>query len=182
MRIIGGLYRGKKLLSPRSANIRPTADQSRESVFNILYSKLEHPWHELSIADIFTGSGAFALEAISRGVRHATLVDIDITDAARNAALFTNETTKIKFIKADASRLPTAATEFDIIFIDAPYNKKLSEPALLSLHNRGWLSKNTICVVELSRGENINIPSAFETIDERAYGISRFIFLKQKSI
>ena len=60
MRIIGGLYRGKKLLSPRSANIRPTADQAREAVFNILSSRLDKPWNELSMADVFTGSGAFA--------------------------------------------------------------------------------------------------------------------------
>ena len=85
MRIIGGLYRGKKLLSPRSANIRPTADQAREAVFNILSSRLDKPWNKLSMADVFTGSGAFALEAVSRGVRDATLVDLDLTDAARNA-------------------------------------------------------------------------------------------------
>lgn len=120
MRIIGGLYRGKKLLSPRSANIRPTADQAREAVFNILSSRLDKPWNELSMADVFTGSGAFALEAVSRGVRDATLVDLDLTDAARNAALFPAEKGKIRLLKADAARLPAAPTPFDLIFLDAP--------------------------------------------------------------
>lgn len=78
------------------------------------------------------GSGAFALEAVSRGVRDATLVDLDLTDAARNAALFPAEKGKIRLLKADAARLPAAPTPFDLIFLDAPYHKGLSEKALAS--------------------------------------------------
>ncbi len=177
MRIIGGLYRGKKLLSPRSANIRPTADQAREAVFNILYSKLNKPWNELAIADIFTGSGAFALEAISRGARHATLVDLNLTDAARNVALFPAEKEKIKLIKADAARLPAPPTTFDLIFLDAPYHKGLSEQALTSLFRQNWIGADSLCVVESASDEQILPPLGLTKIDERAYGISRFLFI-----
>ncbi len=181
MRIIGGLYRGKKLLSPRSANIRPTADQAREAVFNILYSKLSRPWNELILADIFTGSGAFALEGISRGICRAVMVDIDLTDAARNVALFPAEKGKIRLLKADASRLPAAPEPFDIIFLDAPYNKGLSEKALSSLLAQSWLKDDSLVVVELAREEELLLPGGLEIIDERAYGITRFLFVRQQS-
>ena len=181
MRIIGGLYRGKKLLSPRSANIRPTADQAREAVFNILSSRLDKPWNELSMADVFTGSGAFALEAVSRGVRDATLVDLDLTDAARNAALFPAEKGKIRLLKADAARLPAAPTPFDLIFLDAPYHKGLSEKALASLSKQNWIGPDSLCVVEQARDEKLLLPASLEIVDERAYVIARFLFIRQQS-
>lgn len=181
MRIIGGLYRGKKLLSPRSANIRPTADQAREAVFNILYSKLSRPWSELTLADIFTGSGAFALEGISRGISRAVMVDIDLTDAARNITLFPAEKGKIRLLKADASRLPAAPAPFDIVFLDAPYNKGLSEKALSSLLAQNWLKDDSLVVVELAREEKLLLPGGLEIIDDRAYGITRFLFIHQQS-
>ena len=120
MRIIGGLYRGKKLYSPLSENVRPTADKARESVFNILFSKLKKPWNVVNLADIFAGTGAFAFEALSRGAKSVTLVDIDISSASKNALLFSNEKSKITLLKANAARLPTVKSAFDIIFLDAP--------------------------------------------------------------
>lgn len=181
MRIIGGLYRGKKLLSPRSVHIRPTADQAREAVFNILYGKLSQPWDQLRVADIFTGSGAFALEAVSRGVRHITMVDLDLTDATRNVALFPSEKNKICLLKADAARLPATDTPFDLIFLDAPYYKGLSEKALISLQRQNWLTEDAVCVAELARDEAFTVPTGLETIDDRCYGISRFIFLRKQA-
>ncbi len=177
MRIIGGLYRGKKLLSPRSTNIRPTSDQSREAVFNILYSKLDKEWKDIHLADIFTGSGAFALEAVSRGVAAVTMVDLDLTDAKRNIALFPNEQKKINQLKADATRLPYSQKTYDIIFLDAPYNKGLSEKALASLIKQNWLATDSICVVELAKDEPFKCPKELTMMDERTYGITRFIFL-----
>ncbi len=181
MRIIGGLYRGKKLLSPRSVHIRPTSDQAREAVFNILYGKLSQPWDQLRIADIFTGSGAFALEAVSRGVRHATMADLDLTDAARNVALFAAEKNKIRLLKADAARLPAADAPFDLIFLDAPYHKGLSEKALASLLRQNWLAEDALCVVELACDETFAVPAGLQTIDDRCYGISRFVFLRKQA-
>ena len=127
MRIIGGLYRGKKLLSPKTEAIRPTADKARESVFNILHSKLTKEWNQINLADIFAGTGAFGLEAVSRGAHSVTFVDIDTSTLKKNIDLFSNEKNKITIIKADASSLPHAQQGLDIIFMDAPYNKGLSE-------------------------------------------------------
>lgn len=180
MRIIGGIYRGKKLFSPLSDKIRPTADKARESVFNILFSKLEKPWSQIKLADIFCGTGAFGLEAISRGAAKVTLVDLDTATAAKNAALFPNEKSKISLIKADAANLPSTPAAFDVIFLDAPYHLGLSEKALLSVIDKKWLASDGICIVETAADEKLNIPEKMLLTDTRRYGIAQFLFLRFK--
>jgi len=180
MRIIGGTYRGKKLLSPRSDKVRPTADQAREAVFNILFSALPKNWAEYSLLDVFAGSGAFGLEAISRGVEKATFIDMDLASVSRNIALFPGEKNKIKLIKADATKLPMAAQAYDIIFLDAPYHMQLSEKALISLLQQGWTHPQTILTVETAKDEELAIPPQLDVFDCRCYGIAKFTFLKCK--
>ncbi len=177
MRIIGGLYRGKKLLSPKTEAIRPTADKARESVFNILNSKLNKEWKQINLADIFAGTGAFGLEALSRGAQSVTLVDIDTSTLTKNINLFPNEKNKITVIKTDASSLPHPQQIFDVIFMDAPYNKGLNEKALLSVIKNNWLAPNGICIVETNAKEELDIPSPLQLIDSRRYGIAKFWFL-----
>lgn len=181
MRIISGLYRGKKLLSPDSDKVRPTSDRTREAVYNILYSKLKRPLSELSLLDVFSGSGAFALEAVSRGIKKAGLIDVDIRPLLRNTALFPNEKNKIKVMKLDASDLPQSAEKYDIVFMDAPYKKGLSEQALQQLSAKNWLAAGALVIVEVEKSENLNLPEDFEAVDERIYGLAKVIFLKVKS-
>lgn len=180
MRIIGGIYRGKKLFSPLSDKIRPTADKARESLFNIIFSKAEKPWHQIRLADIFCGTGAFGLESISRGASAVTLVDLDISTAAKNAALFSNEKNKISLIKANAANLPAVTTAFDIIFLDAPYHQGLSEKALYSIIEKKWLAPDGICIVETAADEPLSVPEQMVLADTRRYGIAQFRFLKFK--
>lgn len=176
MRIISGNYRGKKLLSPDSEKVRPTADRTREAVYNILYSKLTRPLSELSLLDVFSGTGAFALEAVSRGIKIAGLIDIDIRPLLKNTALFPNEKNKIKVMKLDAVNLPQSAEKYDIVFMDAPYNKGLSEQALKGLAAKSWLSPQALCIVEVERNEKFEIPENFEVVDERIYGLAKILF------
>ena len=178
MRIIAGLYRGKKLFSPLSDKIRPTSDKAREAVFDILTAKLEKSWSQICLADVFAGTGAFGLEAMSRGAESVTLVDIDTATAAKNAALFAGEKNKIALLKADATRLPPAKQGFDIIFFDAPYHQDLSDKALNAALKQNWLKKGGICVVETAADEELVIPDNMELIDGRRYGIAKFWFLK----
>ena len=84
MRIISGSLRGKKLFTPKNDNVRPTTDRTRESIYNILYAKLDNPLSEYSVLDIFSGTGAFGLEALSRGAKDATFVDIDLSLTKKN--------------------------------------------------------------------------------------------------
>ena len=178
MRIIAGIYRGKNLLSPVSDKVRPTSDRAREAIFNILYSKLDKSLSEVDLLDVFSGTGAFALEAVSRGVKSATLVDIDTRDLQKNVALFPNEKNRIFVLRLDAAKLPTSAKKYDVVFMDAPYNKGLSELALQQLSRQKWLQKEALCIVELEKTEKINLPEEFELIDERRYGLAQVLFLR----
>lgn len=178
MRIISGIYRGKKLLSPASEAVRPTSDRAREAVFNILYSKLSGALAEYSLLDVFSGSGAFALEAVSRGIKKVGMIDIDTRPLLKNTALFPKEKNKISVMRLDACNLPAASEKYDLLFMDAPYNQGLSEQALQQLQLKGWLKPGALCMVELERGEQITLPDGYEQIDERRYGLAKVLFLK----
>lgn len=178
MRIIGGKYRGKNLISPTVQGVRPTSDRAREAVFNILFSKLEAPFSEYNLLDVFAGTGAFGLEAISRGFKKAGFIDIDTKTLLRNIALFPNEKNNLQTFIADVSALPKAPFAYDVIFLDAPYNKGLSEKALNSLAAQGWLSSGALCIVESEHREAIEIPTEYTLEDERVYGIAKVSFLR----
>ena len=177
MRIIAGQYRGKKLLSPDSDKVRPTSDRAREALFNILNAQLENPWSDYTLLDVFAGTGAFALEAVSRGVQQVCLIDIDTKDLQKNTALFPQEKEKIKVLKADVHHLPTTPQQYDILFMDAPYNKGLSEIALQQLHAQGWLKQGAICIIEIEKNEQISIPACYYFKNERQYGLAKVLFL-----
>lgn len=178
MRIIAGQYRGKILVSPDSNKVRPTTDRARESIFNILNSKLEYNFSEYSLLDVCSGTGAFGLEALSRGVNEICLIDIDTQYILKNIALFPKDSNKIKVIRQDATNLSTALRKYDLVFIDAPYKQGLSEKILINLDSKNWLASGALCMVELEKHEELSFPDSFELIDERIYAISKVVFLK----
>ena len=178
MRIIGGQYRGKKLFSPDSDKVRPTSDRAREALFNILSSRLENPLSEYSMLDVFAGTGAFALEALSRGAKEVCMIDIDTKSLLKNTALFASEKNKINVIRSDVAHLSPAQRQYDILFMDAPYNKGLSEIALKNLADKQWLKKGALCMVEVEKTEQIEIPSCYQVQNERIYGLAKVIFMQ----
>lgn len=173
MRIIGGKYRGKKLFSPASENVRPTSDKAREALFNIMRSRLGQDFSSLKLIDIFSGSGAFALEALSQGFAKVTLVDIDTKDLQKNVKLFECEKAKIEVVKADVTKLIPVNDKFDVVFMDAPYNKGLSEKALLMVAK--CLNNGALCMVELAKDEICEFPERYRILDERIYGIAKVV-------
>lgn len=177
MRIVAGQYRGKKLWTPEGKNVRPTSERAREAIFNILNSHLGNDYTSICLADIFTGTGAFGLEAISRGAKFVTLVDKDVSLAQKNAKMFSKEQDKIKIIKADALKLPHSDTKFNLIYMDAPYAQGLTEEVLKQLSIKNWLSEDFLCIVEIRQDEQLNIPSEYQLVDERVYGLAKIIFL-----
>ena len=178
MRIIAGKYRGKKLFSPQNIGVRPTSDRARESIFNILNSRSDKEWGEYHLLDLFAGTGAFALEAISRGVADATLVDINLETIRKNLSLFVAEQQKIKVIKSDVANLGKSAKKYNLVFIDAPYNKGLSEVALNILKQNHWLENKAMIIVETEKNEKLPLPDSFELVDERIYGLARVSFMQ----
>lgn len=180
MRIVAGQYRGKKLWTPEGKNVRPTSERAREAIFNILNSHLGSDYSSIRLADIFTGTGAFGLEAISRGAQFVALVDKDISLAQKNAKMFSKEQDKIKIIKANALNLPRVSTKFNLVYMDAPYAQGLTEEVLKQLLIKNWLSENSLCIVEIRQDEQLNIPPEYQVLDERVYGLAKIIFLDPK--
>lgn len=180
MRIIAGKYRGKKLFAPDNYEVRPTAERAREALFNILYSHLGG-FAQCRVLDVFAGTGAFGLEALSRGAQEVALIDKNIRLAQKNAQLFSQDIDKIALISADAAALPFASKPFNLLFMDAPYAKGLSEKAILSLQQKGWLEDNALCLVEMRKDEVLNLPENFVFYDERIYGLAKIAFYIYRS-
>lgn len=175
MRIIGGKYRGKKLFSPESSAVRPTSDRAREALFNILRSRLGGDFSSLKLLDVFAGTGAFALEAVSQGFGEVALVDIDTKTLLKNIALFPDEKKRIKIIRSDARLLGEAVSSYDVLFMDAPYLKGLTEPALEALLKGKWLNWGALCLIELEKDEKIILPKGLVEKDVRRYGLAKVV-------
>ena len=173
MRIIAGKYRGRKLNSPVSDSVRPTSDRLREALFNILYSKI----NGAKLLDLFTGSGAVAIEAMSRGALAAVCVDIDTTTAQKNIALVGSD--GISLIKAEyRSAIDTLAHRgdtFDIIYIDPPYKADYTE---IICETAKVAKKGTLLIAEHTSDKTVESQSGFEAYDVRRYGASSVTFME----
>lgn len=179
MRIVAGRHRGRKLLAPEGDAVRPTHDRAREALFSILEHG-EPPLVGSRFLDLFAGTGANGLEAVSRGAASAMLVERDDAAlramAANRAAL--GEERGVGILRADATRLPRATQAYDIAFLDPPWGNGLHAAALASLLAGGWLAGNARVVCELSPRETLEPPAGLAIEDERRYGKARFVFLR----
>ncbi|MGB0681910.1 MAG: 16S rRNA (guanine(966)-N(2))-methyltransferase RsmD [Magnetovibrionaceae bacterium] len=188
MRIVGGAFRGKALRAPQSDDIRPTGDRAREALFNVLsHGSFSLDWDGLVVADLFCGTGALGLEALSRGAVTCTFVDVSAASLklARQNAAACGAVKRFASLKLDASRLPPPArvtrAPIDLAFLDAPYNKGLSIPALKGLLVRKWLKPGAFVVVEVAKDEPLDPPKGYDLLDERDYGAARVLFLRADS-
>lgn len=174
MRIVGGRWRGRSLAAPRSDDIRPTSDRLRESLFNVLQHGYDNPIEGARVLDLFAGTGAMGLEALSRGAAFALFVDEGSEARSlirQNVEAFGAGGTS-RLFRRDATRLGPAApiAPFTLVFCDPPYGKDLAPPALVSCVEGGWLSKDALVVVEESLTASFMFPERFEEIERRDYG------------
>lgn len=176
MRIIAGKCRGKKLFTPTDKSIRPTADRAREAVFSILQSRLPAPLSGYDLLDIFSGTGAFGLEAASRGAKTVTFVDRDIALTRKNAAAC--GLTGLKFIEKDARKLPPSSQKYNLVFMDPPYNTGQIYPTLENLIQNKWLTDDVLIIAETARLEVLELPQTLRIIGARFYGAARITFIK----
>ena len=176
MRIIGGASRGLHLApvgnGDARAHLRPTSDRVREAIFNLLINGgYGDPVTGARVLDLFAGTGALGLEALSRGAGHATFVDdgaVAVALIRRNIALMRAQGAA-RVIRQDAARLgPNVGPAHSLIFLDPPYGKGLGETALATCLAGGWLAPMALVVWE----ENIapRVPRDFDTLDQRRYG------------
>ena len=185
MRIVGGRHRGRRLEAPAGLEVRPTADRTREALFNIL----EHgrfsadgtsPLPGARVLDAFAGSGALGLEALSRGAVHATFMDNNAIarSAVRANAKALGESARASILQADATTPPAAGVPCAVVFLDPPYRSGLATQALAALAARGWIADGAVCSVELATREPFAPPAGFAVVDERRYGKARLILLR----
>ena len=181
MRIVAGKFRGKQLSSPEDDSIRPTADRVRESVFNILASRFGPNFDGLRVLDLFAGTGALGLEALSRGASNVVFVDTgaEARGLIRDHIEAFGAGGVAKLLRRDATSLGPAGTmgPVGLVFLDPPYGKGLGEQALVSLKAGGWLKPETLLVLEESSETILSLPEDFTLDDRREYGAAAVHFL-----
>ena len=182
MRIVGGRFRGRALKGPSSQAVRPTSDRLRETMFNILAHAYDDAAMDARVIDLFAGTGALGLEALSRGATFALFVD----DSAEGRALLRDNIETLgaagitKVFRRDATKLGAMPPQppFTLAFLDPPYGKGLGEKALVSLRDGKWLEPGALCVLEESGAAKVVVPDGFELIETRDYGEAQVLFLK----
>ena len=182
MRIVGGRLRGRALAAPGSPAIRPTADRLREALFNILVHAYGDPVTDARVLDLFAGTGALGLEALSRGAGFALLVD----DAAAARALLRDNVTALglggtaRIFRRDATALGAVhpLEPFSLAFLDPPYRQGLAQRALASAQAGEWLLPDALIVVEEAADAGFAPPSASKELERRRYDDTEFIFLR----
>src|SRR6201992_2805108 len=182
MRVVGGRLKGRNLPPPASRDLRPPADRLRESVFNILVHAYDNPIEGARVLDLFAGTGALGIEAVSRGAAFTLFVD----NGAEARALLRNNVEALglggvtKVYRRDATDLGPAhpMQPFSLAFLDPPYAKKLAEKALASLRDGGWLTPGALLVIEEAKATEFAAPDGFEELERRAYDDTEFVFLR----
>jgi 16S rRNA (guanine966-N2)-methyltransferase len=181
VRITGGQFRGRALFEPADNRVRPTSDKVRQAIFNVL---THHAFEEFTLVgakviDVFAGTGALGIEALSRGAENALFID----DSAESRAIIRrnvealNLTGTTKIWRRDATALGPLGTgaggPFNLAFLDAPYRKGLTEKALAALAAGDWLATHALVVAETAADEGVEAPAGFTLLDARNYGDTR---------
>lgn len=186
MRVVGGALRGRVLAGPKSDAIRPTTDRTREALFNILGHSHGDCLDGTRVLDLFAGTGALGLEALSRGAAFALFVE---QSAEGRGLLRTNIEAlglqgRARIFRRDATRLGDigAMMPFDLLLADPPYGKGLGERALQSARSGGWLRPGALCVVEEAASAPFDAGTGFTLEDERRWGDTIMRFFRYTAI
>lgn len=182
MRVIGGRLRGRNIAGPSTQAIRPTQDRLRESLFNILMHAYENPMLDARVLDLYAGTGALGIEAVSRGAKFTLFVD----NGSEARALLRDNVESLglggvtKVYRRDASDPGPAhpVEPFALVFIDPPYRMKLAEKSLVALRDGGWLVPDAVVVVEEAKDAGFTAPEGYEELERRAYDDTEFTFLR----
>lgn len=183
MRIVAGRFRGASLATPKGDGTRPTSDRLRETIFNILAHGHDDAAVGARVLDLFAGTGALGLEALSRGAKACVFVEeaVEPRGLIRRNVEAMGLTGVTKIFRRDATRLGEAGTiePFDLVFLDPPYRKGLGEKALSSALAGGWLKPGALCVLEEAVDAVVSVPAGFDLVGERTVGDSKVIFLRR---
>lgn len=188
MRVVGGKFRGRNIEGPKDDRVRPTSDRVRESIFNVLYHNDFDAGFSLEgarVLDLFAGTGALGIEALSRGAKFCLFVDDHFESRAiirRNIETM-NLTGASKIWRRDVTDMgpmePNAGGPFSLVFADPPYRSEMLAKALLSSLGGGWLSDTAIVVAEMAEDETLGAVAGLDVLDERVYGDTKVVLLRR---
>lgn len=183
MRIISGEARGRKLFAPTGEDTRPTADRIRESLFNIIGPRV----YDAQVLDLFGGTGAMSLEALSRGAAHAVIVDvakeaIQVIERNAQGVLKDEWRERARIIRSDYRSAigSLSGMSFDLVFLDPPYRMTDAYgDALKRLKQQGLLAQDCLIIAERSRELTVTLPDGFVSFDTRHYGATSVEFVRE---
>ena len=182
MRIVGGKFKGRSLKTPSSSIVRPTSDRLRETIFNILAHAYDDACDNARVIDLFAGTGALGIEALSRGATLALFVD----DSNEGRALLRANVETLglggvtRIMRRDATKLGPMPPQdkFTLAFLDPPYGKDLAPRALISLRDGGWLADGALCMIEEESDATVDLPEGFTFLDRRENGDTQVLFAR----
>ena len=187
MRVIAGTLRGRRLATPKGDGARPTSDRVREALFNMLTHAFGYEtFDDVHVLDLFAGTGALGIEALSRGAASCVFVE---NDAGQRAVIQENIANlglggAARVFRRDATDLGTSTQRvaFDLVLVDPPYGKGLGEKAIASAAAGGWLAPGATVVLEEAAGAEIALPADFARLEQRVYGAMQIIFATYGSV
>lgn len=183
MRIIAGKYKNRTIPYLKNVNYRPSTMKLREAIFSILASsefEKKHKYKDADILDLFSGTGSLAFEALSRGAKSITLLDINryYLKVAENFAVKIGERRNVKCYLTNATKLPLSLKQYSLVFIDPPYYKQFAIKALTCLIRNQWLKDNSILVIELGKYEDFFFPESLQLVKKKIYANSKLYILR----
>ena len=180
MRVVGGEFSGRPVAAPSSRDIRPSSDRLRQALFDILVHGARDRVDGARVLDLFAGTGALGIEALSRGAAAALFVEegVEARGLIRRNVEALGLTGRTRIFRRDATRLGPAGTvaPFDLVFADPPYGRGLGEAALASALAGGWLGPDALAVLEEDAKAEVAVPAGFAVLDRRRIGDSQLVF------
>ena len=184
MRIISGLFKGKKIIEPKDTNTRPLKDLTKESIFNIIShsNKFSLELSNVRVLDLFSGTGSFGIECLSRGFKEVFFIEnyLGVLPILKKNLSNLKSIHNYKIIKKDIYKeniFLNLNKKFDIIFLDPPYKHKNLEDLFNKIKDSNILNSEGIIILHRHKNEKDNFLSKFNVIEEKNYGISKIIFL-----
>jgi len=183
IKIIAGKHKNKKIYTPLTMKTRPTSSRLRETIFNILLHSpnLKLKLKNIKVLDIFSGSGAFGLESLSRGCKSCIFIDNSIESIKtinKNIEILKEEK-NCKVIRANAIKPIKNKLSINLCFLDPPYEIKNVSEIIYNWSLSGWINKNAIYILEKRKKNNFKLPNNFKLVDSRKVGISEILFIKK---
>ena len=183
MRIISGIFKGKKIFEPKNANTRPLKDLTKESIFNIIVhsNKLKIDIKNSFVLDLFSGVGSFGIECISRGAKHVTFFEnyngvLPILKKNLSSLKIDEKYQVIEQNILNGINLKNSINTFDIIFLDPPYKEKNLKKILDNISSEKLMKDNGVIIIHRHKNEKDQLSENLKIIEEKKYGISKIIF------